>query len=484
MANTRILVAARLSRITDSGRTRIERDDEAAQRSAASREDATIVAVSEDAGVSGGTSPWKRPSLGKWLTDPNLIASYDEILASSIDRLGRSARDLHDLRAWAEDHGKTIRILSPALVWPPSPDDFSGPIVWDVLARVAEIERQMISKRYKDMRVDLRANEALVGRPPWGYIVVGEKGGKSLALDPDLVPYLQGMIDRARRGDSYLSICRWLDGEGLPPPHGIKWSPHSVVNALRNPALKGRRIELGKVVLRFESLLSSTEWQALQDLLDSRPTRRGPVSGTTALLTGVIECDRCGGPMYRFRSGRNRKDGTRRINWYYRCRGTDTDPSSCGNSVPLADIEEWVNLWFTTDVNGAFSNTEIIETTLVPGDDHAAEIAEIEAEMRELDPDADDWIEQAQALRSERARLKALPSEPSQVVERPTGITVGEVWAGLDEQARRSYLLASRIKIRVLSSAERRATPGAETRYIRGNPHKLIGSLQEISTAN
>ena len=67
-----------------------------------------------------------------------------------------------------------------------------------------------------------------------------------------------------------------------------------------------------------------------------------------------------------------------------------------------------------------------------------------------------------------RARLKALPTEPTQVVERPTGETVGEVWAGLTDEAKRSYLLATGVKLRVRSSAALRALSGAEVRYLTG----------------
>ncbi len=484
MTSTRVLVAARLSRVTEQGQSRIERDDQAAEKWATGRDGSTIVAVSKDAGVSGAVSPWKRPSLGKWLTDPALMATYDEIVASSIDRLGRSARDLHDLRAWAEDHGKTIRILSPQLVWPPDPDDFSGPIVWDVLSRVAEIELRLIKKRVAEQRATLRDAGALVGKPPFGYVVTGEKGGKSLVLDPALVPVLRGMIDRALAGDSFLSICRWLDEEGVPTPRGDKWSPKSVTNALRNPALKGRRYEGDppKVVLKFDGLLTSTQFDTLQFALDKRPHRRGSVTSSTATLTGVIECEGCGGPMYRIRSATTHKDGTKNVLTYYRCKGTDIEPSKCANMIPLDDIESWVDLWFTAD--GPFARTEIIETTVVPGDDHKAEVEEIEAEIREVDLDAADWIEQAQALRSERARLLALPTEAAQVVERPTGRTVGEVWLTLDDEARRAYLLAAGVKVRVRSSGALRAQPGAELRYITGNPHKVIGTLQGIVEAD
>src|ERR1022692_3417658 len=100
---TRVLVAARLSRgVGEDEKSRIDRDDEEAEKWAADREGTEIVAVSKDPNVSGSVPPWKRPSLGPWLRDANLVKGYDEIVASAIDRLGRNARDLHDLRRWAE----------------------------------------------------------------------------------------------------------------------------------------------------------------------------------------------------------------------------------------------------------------------------------------------------------------------------------------------------------------------------------------------
>ena len=128
-----------------------------------------VVATSVDAGVSGATSPWRRPGLGKWLTDPALIAQYDEIVASSLDRLSRSTRDLAELRVWAEEHNKRLRILSPPLVWPGEPGDFSSGMVWSVLGELAQIERQTVSKRYRDLQSHLKDKGSLAGRPPWGF---------------------------------------------------------------------------------------------------------------------------------------------------------------------------------------------------------------------------------------------------------------------------------------------------------------------------
>lgn len=43
-----------------------------------------------------------------------------------------------------------------------------------------------------------------------------------------------------------------------------------------------------------------------------------------------------------------------------------------------------VHAWFTE--NGTFAGTEIVETITIAGDDHADEIAEIEKDMRDLQP--------------------------------------------------------------------------------------------------
>lgn len=48
--------------------------------------------------------------------------------------------------------------------------------------------------------------------------------------------------------------------------------------------------------------------------------------------------------------------------------------------------------------------------------------------------DADDYAEQVQALPSERAGLLALPSEPSQVVERPGRTATRAAFASLRER--------------------------------------------------
>src|SRR6266516_2723171 len=124
----KLLHAARLSRLGDAS-TGLDKQDDVSRRYPIIG-DHEIAGTAADADVSGGVSPWKRPELGPWLTDPELIAQYDGIVASALD--------LAQLRDWAEDNGKQLIVISPPLQWPPADDDMASPIIWDVLARLAE----------------------------------------------------------------------------------------------------------------------------------------------------------------------------------------------------------------------------------------------------------------------------------------------------------------------------------------------------------
>ncbi len=491
---TRVLVAARLSIAGDrSEESRIERDEEQA-RTWADANDADVVKVTKDRGVSGSVSPLKRPSLGPWLTDPALIAQYDAIVASTIDRLGRSARDLDTLKAWAEDNGKHLIVLKPDLVWPVAPGVAGAGhrIMWSLLADLAEIERETIKERIAGGVGQARDNGAFVGRPTFGFEVVGSKYGKTLRPIPALEPVLRGMIERAKAGEGYASIARWLNtatdanghrvlpvqaGKGIKGKKGIGsdlWSPTSVAQILRSTDLKGRRTEKGRTH-RFDSLLSVSEWNELQAALPVG--QRGQITSETPLLTGILLCEKCGGPMYRIAATSKSRAGE----YNYRCTGTDQEPSRCANAVPLDDIESWVSAWFTAD--GPFANVEIVETVVTPGDDHKAEADELADEIKALDLDTPDYAARHAGLVADRAALLALPTEAATVIECPTGRTVGDVWTSLDQAARRGYLKAAGVEVYVLSNSALRADPGREVRYITGDPHKVIGTLQGIVEA-
>lgn len=438
----RLLIAARLSQAR-KGQTGIDTQDIDA-RAWAEANGHVIVDIAADK-ISGRISPFKRPNLGPWLNDPKLMAKYDGVLGSKMDRLTRG-RDWHT-REWAEENGKKLVLATPALIWPPEPGDIATPIIWDTLVNVASGEWENTSARYRRMQTSLKASGFLVGRPPFGFQVVpvANTEHSTLAPDPVLVPYLRGMVDRALQGNTLSSICDWLDAEDIVPPAGGIWSPKSVSQILRNTALIGRRTNAkGKTELRFDSVIDLATFDRLQQKLDSNPKRRGAVSNDPAMLTGIIHCSKCKRIMHRRRSVTKRKDGTEYVFEGYRCDGTPREPSTCKNMIPVAEYDARVNDWFES---GPISTYERIETFVIPGTGHDEELDQNARDIAELDIDAADYDARLIELRNERKRLQTLPNEGDRVEEKWTGVMVKDYWSSLTTAERRTLLLDTGIKV-------------------------------------
>lgn len=454
----RLLQARRLSRMGEAA-TGLEKQEEAAVRYAEIHGH-EIVAVADDTNVSGSRDPFTRPKLGAWLADPS---SYDGIIAAKLDRFGRNARHLQELRSWADDHGKMLFVVEPALQWPPEPgvEGMPSRVMWELLGILAEAEWAAMRERNRETQAWLSANGFLVGKAMFGYVIAPHPDNpkhKTLVPDFELRDVLLGMVDRALHGDSFTSIAAWLSAEGVPTPQGGTWSPVSVAQILRNPVLAGRRMNgrggKGKTVLKVEPLLDAATWNALQDKVTKR-TKTAPLA-SDAMLAGHVFCPRCDGIMHHRKITTKLASGAKSLSEYFRCDGTQTSPSTCRNMVRIDMLDAWVNDQF---VSGTFGDREIIEKQVVPGMTHEDELEQLAVDLRELselyaeDGIADDEYDvRMKALREERRRLRDLPAEPDQIQERRTGVTVAERWASLDALGRREYLREAGVTVRAMKN--------------------------------
>lgn len=446
----RLLLAARLS--VGKGQTGIQTQD-LHSREWGEREGHTIIAVAADR-RSGIVAPWDRPNLKPWVTQPQLMAKYDGIVAYKNDRLSRGDRaDEARIRLWAQDNGKVL-MIADGPQWPPRHDGDKW--AWEAMANQARKEWEAIRERSVRAQRYLRANGYLVGKPPFGCRVAcaeqcGKRGAecnhhKTLEPEPRLVPYLNEVAKRYIAGASLTALCEYLDSKGIPPPGGGVWQQYSLRRALENSALIGcRKNAKGQTILRFEPILDLYTWALLQARLKAtrETSARGTVSKAPALLARIIRCARCGRVMHFKRLYNTHKDGTRIYRNVYRCDGTMREWSTCRNMIAAAEADKWIGSWIY-DVIGY---KELITRVVVPGHGFDDEIAEIEAEIRALDLDDPDYLEKVSALRAERARLQGLPALPSEVMEHPTGTTIDQHWATLDTTGRRAWLLAEQVKV-------------------------------------
>jgi DNA invertase Pin-like site-specific DNA recombinase len=438
----RLLLAARLSR-KYHGQTGIETQDQRS-REAAEREGHQVIAVAADR-KSGTVAPWDRPSLRPWVTKPELMTRYDGIIAYKNDRLSRGAwADEVRIRLWAEENGKVL-IIAGGPQWPPrhEGDRWS----WEAMASQARREWEEIRERSVRSQKILRENHYLVGRPPFGYVIVPLDDHKTLAPDPRIAPVLAEVARRYLAGATLTALCEYLELEGVKPAQAERWNQTSLRRVLENPSLKGRRKNAkGQTELRFPGILDDNTWARLQVRLEAAREKplRGAVSDDPALLTRIIRCAKCGGPMHFKRTYNVRRDGTKIYKYHYRCDGSKRDWSKCRNMIPAAMADEAVSSW----VAGVIGGCELIARVVVPGHGYDDEIRELDAEIRAVDLDDPLWQEKTSALRDRRAELKELKPVPADVMEKPTGIKVRDHWDSLDTTAaRRAFLQAGQVKL-------------------------------------
>jgi len=120
----------------------------------------TVVAVFEDAGISGSKGRSERPGLDKAL-NAGKRGDYDILAAWALDRLGRSTIDLQETLV-------AVRANKTALFLQESQIDTTtavGQMFYTIMSATAQFERDMIRSRVKAGMERARAQGVRLGRP-------------------------------------------------------------------------------------------------------------------------------------------------------------------------------------------------------------------------------------------------------------------------------------------------------------------------------
>ena len=183
-------------------------------RAAAERKGWQIAAVLTDAGASG-KSLSGRPALAEALA---LVESgeADVLAVAKLDRLSRSLLDFAGLMARAQRDGWGLLALDVDV----DTTTPSGRLVANVMASVAEWERETIGQRTKDALAVKRAQGVRLGRPT--------------SLSADVVARI--VAERAA-GRTMTAIADRLNAEGVPTARGgVRWYQSTVRAVLTSQA--------------------------------------------------------------------------------------------------------------------------------------------------------------------------------------------------------------------------------------------------------
>jgi len=267
-----------------------------------------LVDVFSDPGISGAQR--QRPGLDRLLAS---LPGVGALVVWKLDRLARNAR--HLLEIVEQLQGRGIRFVSVTESF--DTGTAAGKLQLTILAACAEFERELMRDRCREASAQRARQGKWAGRAPWGYQLVDG----DLRPHPANAAHLRHAYELLLGGMSLRSIARWLTGTtGGGPAGGPYWEPYRLKAVLESPVNAGQVRWRDEVMPGLQPAIIPREiWEAAQARLRSI-SFTGRRSPRRLLLSGVLRCCYCGGPMSGSRHPQTLASGRTAVYADYNCR--------------------------------------------------------------------------------------------------------------------------------------------------------------------
>jgi DNA invertase Pin-like site-specific DNA recombinase len=195
--------------------------------------DLSLVHIYEDQGLSAKSL--ERPGLKGALAQLR-TGKADILLVTKLDRLTRSVKDLGQLvDSYFLPDKYSLLSISDAI----DTRTASGRLVLNVLASVAQWEREAISERTSEALRHLISQGVQVGAPAYGTVrsnQTDQHGRRIVVQDEGRRQIVTRMVAMQKEGKTLRAICEVLNDERIPAPRGGLWYPTVVRGILRREA--------------------------------------------------------------------------------------------------------------------------------------------------------------------------------------------------------------------------------------------------------
>jgi site-specific DNA recombinase len=193
------------------------------------RNNARLVMLENDAGVSGTLSINERPSLKKILQN---LKRGNVFLAYSVSRMSRNFTESMNIIQKVRDSG--CHFVSVCEGYDTSTP--TGVTFMQIMASIAEIQVSQISEHAKETVITFREQKRHYGNVPYGWKKISKDKGSGLCEVPEQQLIIKEIRDlRATRNQKgelmpFSHIAEYLDKKEIPPPRGKKWYSDTVKN--------------------------------------------------------------------------------------------------------------------------------------------------------------------------------------------------------------------------------------------------------------
>ena len=333
----------------------------------ADREEMEIINIYEDAGKSG-KSIEGRPAFKQMLFDIENGLEIDYVLVYKLSRFGRNAADILNSLEHIQSFGVNLICIEEGI----DSSQTSGKLLISVLSAVAEIERENIIEQTMNGRKEkARQGGWNGGFAPYGYFLKD----KQLFIQENEADAVRIIFDKfANTNMGFTKIAKYLNLQGIEKisrANGslTQWSTHFVRMIIDNPVycgkiafgrrarekVKGTKNEYKQTpqenyILaegQHEAIISEELWNLAHEKRELTGVKSPSKIGRDRahLLSGILKCPKCGGPMYTNKHAWTNKDGTYREIYYYVCSKARAERGkSCDYTATLkkTDIEPLV----------------------------------------------------------------------------------------------------------------------------------------------
>lgn len=320
-------IYARISQDTEGEGLGVARQ-EADCRALAGKLDLHVSQVYTDNDIGASTRSRKkvRPAYDAMLAAAR-AGEFHTILAYSNSRLTRRPAEFEALIELHEQTG--VRIVTVVS----GQDDLStadGRMVARIKGNVDAGEAERTGERVRRKHLEI----AMSGRPVGGTRPFGWKADRG-TLEPVEAEAIRQAARDVLDGVPLRAVVRRMNDDGLRTTWGNEWESRVLRVLLLSPRLAGWRVYQGKVALdatgapvrgQYEAILDQETADAVRVVLTRKDSRvRKPRRGARHyLMTGLLRCGVCNGPMYG-----NRND------WghVYVCQASDHGNTGAGPGI-------------------------------------------------------------------------------------------------------------------------------------------------------
>ncbi|MGU3471879.1 recombinase family protein [Paenibacillus sp. D51F] len=314
-----------------------------------------------DRGISG-KSMEHRLELQRMLKDAQQ-GKFDMVLVWKMNRLARKMSDLLHIIELLDKHNVSFKSFSEQQF---DTSTSSGKFMLHIMGAVGEFERNTIVDNVRMGHKQRARTGKHNGKLPLGYRSVEDVvNSRSRESRVEIVPHEEVVVlkifERFAAGRGFKSIANELNHEGHVTKSGGAFSISGVKEILDNPFYagkirygkyenwsdkrrRGRSMEPINTKGQHPAIISEELWDKVQYLRKKKAVVSLKRFDGEFLLTWLIRCPKCGGPMVANRIQNRQKDGSKITRLYYSCSNFRNKGSKVcsANSIRKQEAEQYV----------------------------------------------------------------------------------------------------------------------------------------------